>query len=149
MAEKFSEVNQNLESPLLNHTGFELLTRLLSYDPKSRITAKNALNHSWFREEPGACQPSEIRQFECLNKVSRKERLQDKLDEDYKRKAEQDKNLIELTSFVEGNVGSGGVGGILTTTTNSHNGNSTSIGISQITGSSISNGNRGYTNGIS
>ncbi|PWA63009.1 Protein kinase, catalytic domain-containing protein [Artemisia annua] len=32
--------------------GFDLLSRLLTYDPAKRITAKEALDHGWFRESP-------------------------------------------------------------------------------------------------
>ncbi|KAF3436839.1 hypothetical protein FNV43_RR19592 [Rhamnella rubrinervis] len=39
-------------SPVLSDLGFDLLSRLLSYDPEKRITAKDALNHDWFREAP-------------------------------------------------------------------------------------------------
>nr|GEU48040.1 cyclin-dependent kinase 11 [Tanacetum cinerariifolium] len=39
-------------SPTLTELGFDLLSRLLTYDPAKRITAKEALNHGWFREYP-------------------------------------------------------------------------------------------------
>ncbi|CAA2999198.1 cyclin-dependent kinase G-2-like isoform X1 [Olea europaea subsp. europaea] len=39
-------------SPVLSEAGFDLLTKLLTYDPEKRITAKAALNHEWFREVP-------------------------------------------------------------------------------------------------
>ena len=31
---------------------FELLRQLFAYDPDSRLTAKEALQHRWFQEEP-------------------------------------------------------------------------------------------------
>ena len=31
---------------------FELLHQLFAYDPDSRLTAKEALQHRWFQEEP-------------------------------------------------------------------------------------------------
>ncbi|KAI4385142.1 hypothetical protein MLD38_003200 [Melastoma candidum] len=37
-------------SPVLSDTGFDLLNKLLTYDPEKRITADDALNHEWFRE---------------------------------------------------------------------------------------------------
>ncbi|MCL7051682.1 hypothetical protein MKW94_030070 [Papaver nudicaule] len=40
------------ESPVLSDAGFDLLNRLLAYDPAERITAKEAVNHEWFREVP-------------------------------------------------------------------------------------------------
>ncbi|KAL2559923.1 Protein kinase superfamily protein [Forsythia ovata] len=39
-------------SPVLSDAGFDLLTKLLTYDPEKRITAEAALNHEWFREVP-------------------------------------------------------------------------------------------------
>ncbi|KAI7749265.1 hypothetical protein M8C21_030909 [Ambrosia artemisiifolia] len=39
-------------SPVLSDAGFDLLNRLLTYDPEKRITAEEALNHEWFREVP-------------------------------------------------------------------------------------------------
>ncbi|KAK4402672.1 Cyclin-dependent kinase G-2 [Sesamum angolense] len=39
-------------SPVLSDTGFDLLNKLLTYDPEKRITAEAALNHEWFREVP-------------------------------------------------------------------------------------------------
>ncbi|KAF3785345.1 Cyclin-dependent kinase G-2 [Nymphaea thermarum] len=38
--------------PALSDAGFDLLNRLLTYDPEKRITADEALNHDWFREFP-------------------------------------------------------------------------------------------------
>ncbi|CAM8879519.1 unnamed protein product [Rhodiola kirilowii] len=39
-------------SPVLSDAGFNLLNKLLTYDPDKRITAEAALNHDWFREVP-------------------------------------------------------------------------------------------------
>ncbi|TXG51310.1 hypothetical protein EZV62_023834 [Acer yangbiense] len=39
-------------SPVLSELGFDLLNKLLSYDPEMRITVDDALNHDWFREVP-------------------------------------------------------------------------------------------------
>ncbi|CAM6115601.1 unnamed protein product [Calypogeia fissa] len=36
----------------LSERGFDLLNRLLTFDPKKRITADEALKHEWFREVP-------------------------------------------------------------------------------------------------
>eukprot|EP01018_Ginkgo_biloba_P031579 Gb_15107 [translate_table: standard] len=38
--------------PILSESGFDLLNRLLTYDPNKRITAEEALKHEWFREVP-------------------------------------------------------------------------------------------------
>lgn len=39
-------------SPILSDAGFDLLNKLLTYDPQKRITAEDALNHTWFKEVP-------------------------------------------------------------------------------------------------
>ncbi|KAK6160377.1 hypothetical protein DH2020_003758 [Rehmannia glutinosa] len=39
-------------SPVLSDAGFDLLNKLLTYDPEKRITADAALSHEWFREVP-------------------------------------------------------------------------------------------------
>ncbi|KAJ9176221.1 hypothetical protein P3X46_011559 [Hevea brasiliensis] len=39
-------------SPVLSDSGFDLLNKLLIYDPEKRISADTALNHEWFREVP-------------------------------------------------------------------------------------------------
>lgn len=38
--------------PTLSEAGFDLLNKLLTYDPEKRITAEDALNHPWFQEVP-------------------------------------------------------------------------------------------------
>ncbi|XP_042501966.1 cyclin-dependent kinase G-2-like [Macadamia integrifolia] len=39
-------------SPILSDAGYDLLIKLLAYDPEKRITAEDALNHEWFHEVP-------------------------------------------------------------------------------------------------
>nr|GEX09527.1 cyclin-dependent kinase G-2 isoform X1 [Tanacetum cinerariifolium] len=39
-------------SPVVCDAGFDLLKKLLTYDPEKRITTDAALNHEWFREVP-------------------------------------------------------------------------------------------------
>ncbi|KAK8516723.1 hypothetical protein V6N13_080828 [Hibiscus sabdariffa] len=39
-------------TPVLSDAGFDLLNKLLTYDPEKRLTAEDALNHEWFHEVP-------------------------------------------------------------------------------------------------
>uniref|UniRef100_A0A7N0RJ30 cyclin-dependent kinase n=2 Tax=Kalanchoe fedtschenkoi TaxID=63787 RepID=A0A7N0RJ30_KALFE len=41
-------------APALSDAGFDLLSRMLTYDPIKRITVHEALNHPWFQEVPMA-----------------------------------------------------------------------------------------------
>ncbi|XP_020571931.1 cyclin-dependent kinase G-2-like isoform X2 [Phalaenopsis equestris] len=54
LQEKFPRMSAAsfLGRPCLSATGFNLLTKLLAYDPEKRITAEDALNHPWFHESP-------------------------------------------------------------------------------------------------
>ena len=36
----------------MSEEGFDLLNKLLTYDPAKRISAQDALNHPWFDEYP-------------------------------------------------------------------------------------------------
>ncbi|RDD41238.1 Cyclin-dependent kinase 11B [Trichoplax sp. H2] len=42
----------------LTDQGFDLLNRFLTYDPKKRISAEDALNHEYFQQEPRPLDPS-------------------------------------------------------------------------------------------
>ncbi|KAB2609161.1 cyclin-dependent kinase G-2-like [Pyrus ussuriensis x Pyrus communis] len=52
LRKKFPAASFTGSCPVLSESGFDLLKRLLSYNPVERITAKDALNHNWFRESP-------------------------------------------------------------------------------------------------
>ncbi|KAK3040604.1 hypothetical protein RJ639_026925 [Escallonia herrerae] len=38
-------------SPIITEKGFDLLSKLLTYDPAKRMTAEDALNHDWFHKD--------------------------------------------------------------------------------------------------
>ncbi|KAG5635499.1 hypothetical protein H0H81_011034 [Sphagnurus paluster] len=40
------------QSRLRSHLGYQLLSQLFAYDPDNRLTAKQALQHKWFQEDP-------------------------------------------------------------------------------------------------
>ncbi|KRY65528.1 Cyclin-dependent kinase 11B, partial [Trichinella pseudospiralis] len=44
----------------LSDKGFDLMNKLLTYDPKARISALDAMAHEWFKEEPRPIHPSQF-----------------------------------------------------------------------------------------
>ncbi|TVU03512.1 hypothetical protein EJB05_50950 [Eragrostis curvula] len=56
----------------LSEAGFDLLTRLLTYDPEKRISADAALNHEWFREVPLPKTKDFMPTFRALNEQDRR-----------------------------------------------------------------------------
>ena len=57
----------------LGDAGFDLLARLLEYDPKRRITADEALQHAWFRELPAPRACDQMPAFPSINTADRTE----------------------------------------------------------------------------
>jgi len=62
----------------LSDEGIDLLEQMLACDPAKRITAADALNHSWFQEEPRAKELNKMPRFSPTNEIGR-ERLTKKL----------------------------------------------------------------------
>nr|WNT93105.1 CDKG2-1 protein [Phyllostachys edulis] len=58
--------------PLLSEAGFDLLNRLLTYDPEKRISADAALQHEWFREVPLPKSKDFMPTFPALNELDRR-----------------------------------------------------------------------------
>ncbi|KAJ3447928.1 cyclin-dependent kinase 11a-related [Anaeramoeba flamelloides] len=60
----------NLKQPFqyLSTNGFDLLNGLLTYDPKKRFTAEEALEHPYFKEKPLPKQPRDMPFFAPTNK---------------------------------------------------------------------------------
>ncbi|KAL6899360.1 hypothetical protein ACP4OV_006018 [Aristida adscensionis] len=56
----------------LSESGFDLLSRLLSYDPEKRISADDALNHEWFCEVPLPKTKDFMPTFPALNEQDRR-----------------------------------------------------------------------------
>ena len=45
----YNHLRKKFPPSLLTQNGFDLLNRFLTYDPKKRITAKDALEHPYFK----------------------------------------------------------------------------------------------------
>lgn len=46
--------------PMMTSQGFDLLEKMLQLDPNKRPSAKEALEHPFFQEEPKACEPKDL-----------------------------------------------------------------------------------------
>uniref|UniRef100_A0ACD5ZGD4 Uncharacterized protein n=1 Tax=Avena sativa TaxID=4498 RepID=A0ACD5ZGD4_AVESA len=58
----------------LSEAGFDLLNRMLTYDPETRISAEAALKHEWFREAPLPQSRDLMPSFPSLNEQDRRMR---------------------------------------------------------------------------
>ncbi|KAL4282018.1 hypothetical protein GQ457_03G009870 [Hibiscus cannabinus] len=80
-------------TPVLSDAGFDLLNKLLTYDPEKRITAEAALNHEWFREVPlpktKAFMPTFPAQHAQDRRVRRKLKSPDPLEEQRRKELQQ------------------------------------------------------------
>ena len=55
----------NIETDL--NSWFDLIEKMISLDYKSRISASEALKHTFFSENPQVCEPSEVLPEEIRN----------------------------------------------------------------------------------
>ena len=56
LRDKFPKIAIEENDMYLSDCGLDLMSKMLTFDPKKRISAKDALNHSWFKEIPEACE---------------------------------------------------------------------------------------------
>lgn len=77
--------------PALSEAGFDLLNKMLTYDPEKRITAEEALKHEWFKEVPLPKAKELMPTFPARNETDRRLRRlhksPDPLEEQRKREA--------------------------------------------------------------
>ncbi|KDN44386.1 Pkinase-domain-containing protein [Tilletiaria anomala UBC 951] len=62
LRQKFAH-GQARGAPVCSEAGLDLLQRLLTYDPRRRITAEDALRHHWFKESPAPAHPDTFGSF--------------------------------------------------------------------------------------
>lgn len=58
--------------PALSDAGFDLLTKMLAYDPSKRISAQEALQHPWFSEQPLPKSLEHMPRFPVVSESERK-----------------------------------------------------------------------------
>lgn len=83
-------LREYLESKKLDKNAIDLIDKMLIMDPKQRITAQQALEHEYFKNEPLPCLPSEIGQFESshvytVQQQKEKEQQQQQIQNESKR----------------------------------------------------------------
>lgn len=60
--------------PVMTEQGRDLIKKFLTYNPDTRITAAEALNHPWFEEEPLPCDPGDIPSYEPMGQPVKENR---------------------------------------------------------------------------
>ncbi|GJP49655.1 hypothetical protein CLOM_g8838 [Closterium sp. NIES-68] len=96
--------------PALSDAGFDLLNRMLTYDPAKRITAAEALQHEWFREVPLPKSQELMPTFPGRNEQDRRLRRLQRSPDPLKLRGAQNDAGMGLMSFpsnvgVLGNIG--------------------------------------------
>lgn len=92
LRDKFPKVAIEENDMYLSDLGLDLLQKMLTYDPDKRISAKDALNHPWFKEFPYACAPNRMPKLMATNDVERvhsKKRRIKSLDKEQQRQREE------------------------------------------------------------
>uniref|UniRef100_A0A7I4Y4L6 cyclin-dependent kinase n=1 Tax=Haemonchus contortus TaxID=6289 RepID=A0A7I4Y4L6_HAECO len=67
----YNQLRKKFHASIMNESGFKLLNRFLTYDPKRRITAEEALNDKWFTEDPKPTPPEMFPTFPAKSEQHR------------------------------------------------------------------------------
>ncbi|CAI2367354.1 unnamed protein product [Moneuplotes crassus] len=92
LRDKFPKMALEENDMYLSDLGLDLMLKMLTYDPDKRISAKDALNHPWFKEYPKGCEPSRMPKLMATNDVPRdhsKKRRMKSLDKEQQRQREE------------------------------------------------------------
>mmetsp|Transcript_25990 Transcript_25990/g.30004 ORF Transcript_25990/g.30004 Transcript_25990/m.30004 type:complete len:158 (-) Transcript_25990:24-497(-) len=92
LRDKFPKIPMEENDMYLTDTGLDLLNKMLTFDPEKRITAREALNHLWFKEYPLGCEPSMMPTIFPTNEIPRdhlKKRRMKSLDKEQQKQREE------------------------------------------------------------
>ena len=92
LRDKFPKIALEDNDMYLTDNGLDLLSKMLTYDPEKRITAKEALNHTWFKEYPLGWEPAEMPTMFPTNEIPRdqlKKRRMKSLDKEQQKQREE------------------------------------------------------------
>lgn len=67
----YNQLRKKFPAAVMNESGFKLLNRFLTYDPKRRITAEEALSDKWFTEDPKPTPPEMFPTFPAKSEQHR------------------------------------------------------------------------------
>ena len=92
LRDKFPKIALEDNDMYLTDTGLDLLSKMLTFDPEKRITAKDALGHLWFKEYPLGCEPAEMPTMFPTNEIPRdqlRKRRMKSLDKEQQKQREE------------------------------------------------------------
>lgn len=75
----YNQLRKKFPAATMTENGFKLLNRFLTYDPKRRITAEEAMNHEWFTEDPKPTPPEMFPTFPAKSEQHRAPPPKDKV----------------------------------------------------------------------
>jgi len=93
--------NLRTKFPLLTDGGFDLLNRMLTYDPSRRITCAEALKHPYFSESPPAKSPDMMPTWPSSHEGLPKRKRKPSLDADQLRERQEAENQNETERFMD------------------------------------------------
>ena len=95
-------LREYLETKKLDDPVIDLVDRMLVMDPKQRITARDAIEHEYFKTDPLPCLPSEIDKFESSHvyTVESREREKERASAEIESKRMKIENYKDYKPFI-------------------------------------------------